>query len=223
MREAYLIDCFDTQGSTVRLPDLFEQKRLPYRGVQEIHIFGEPQAASQFIPGETLSASACFTWPGSGHLVHYVIQSSCRAITCAERDMVLITEIFEGGAAVLLLASPSAVGKYNITPRARFALHLNLAGSVPSLYPAVQSSIETAGEDPREVFWLTDQGQPAPGSQNDSFPNIQQISPDPVLPGFGSLLLNRLVDQLERSRHRFGLWVSKEAGQPYLVTLMERL
>jgi len=188
-----------------------------------MHIFGEPQAASQFIPEETLNASACFTWPGSEHLVHYVIQSTCRAITCAERDMVLITEFFEEGAAVLLLASPSAVGKYNIAPRARFALHLNLAGNDSSLYPAVQSSIEATGEDPREVFWLASQGQPAPGSPKDSFPNIQQISRDPVRPGFGSLLLNRLVDQLETSRHRFGLWVSKEAGQPYQVTVMERL
>jgi acetyl-CoA acyltransferase len=141
------------------------------------------------------------------------------------------------GAAALLVASPDAVGRYNLNPRARI-LARTVVGSDPTLMldgpiPATRLVLEKAGltlEDMdvieiNEAFasvvlaWAKEI-QPDMSKVN---PNGGAIAHGHPLGATGAVLMTKLLHELERRKARYGLQTMCIGHGMATATIIERL
>ncbi len=142
------------------------------------------------------------------------------------------------GSAALLLASPGAVGRYNLTPRARLVARA-VVGSDPVLMldgpiPATRMVLQRAGlklEDIdvveiNEAFaavvlsWAKELGVVDMNMVN---PNGGAIAHGHPLGATGAVLMTKLIHELERSGGRFGLQTMCIGHGMATATIVERL
>jgi hypothetical protein len=155
-------------------------------------------------------------------------------------------------AVVLLLASPSAVGLYNLSPRAclghKFAISsapdglLRAAGSAlkkanqaladkeaaqnvlnPPTNEKDPSSKKAAEQETGEVQWIAAARRPDTASLKTAFPQARWLGPDQEVPPGDLFLLCALVSRLEAEKARQGLLLSEGPQKSGLVTLVERI
>jgi acetyl-CoA C-acetyltransferase len=141
------------------------------------------------------------------------------------------------GAAALLIASPTAVRRHGFTPRARIhALAVTGADPVYMLtgpMPATERALEKGhlGVDDIDVFevneafapvllaWSADTG----ASLEKTNPNGGAIALGHPLGATGAILMNKLLQELERTAGRYGLQTMCEGGGQANATIIERL
>jgi len=147
------------------------------------------------------------------------------------------------GAAALLLASPVAVGRYNLTPRARLVAR-TVVGSDPVLMldgpiPATQQVLRKAGLtlDEIDVFeineafasvvlaWSRELGlqEGHGGTDRRVNPNGGAIAHGHPLGATGAILMTKLLNELERSGGRYGLQAMCIGHGQATATIIERV
>lgn len=147
------------------------------------------------------------------------------------------------GAAALLLASPVAVGRYNLTPRARLVAR-TVVGSDPVLMldgpiPATQQVLRKAGLtlDEIDVFeineafasvvlaWSRELGlqDGHGGTDRRVNPNGGAIAHGHPLGATGAILMTKLLNELERSGGRYGLQAMCIGHGQATATIIERV
>ncbi|WP_449062931.1 acetyl-CoA C-acetyltransferase [Planomonospora algeriensis] len=141
------------------------------------------------------------------------------------------------GSGALLIASEQAVRDHGLTPRARIVT-LTLAGDDPvymltAPIPATRKALKRSGlsiDDidvteineafaPVPLAWLKEIGAD-PAKVN---PNGGAIALGHPLGGTGSILMTKLLHELERTGGRYGLQTMCEGGGQANVTIIERL
>ena len=141
------------------------------------------------------------------------------------------------GAGALLLASEDAVRRHGLTPRARIA-SLAVVGADPVFMltgpiPATEKALDKAGlsvDDidayeineafaPVLIAWSADTG----ASLAKTNPNGGAIALGHPLGGTGSILMTKLLHELERTGGRYGLQAMCEGGGQANATVIERL
>ena len=141
------------------------------------------------------------------------------------------------GAAALLIASPAAVKRFNLTPRARIH-HLSARGADPVMMlsapiPATKYALEKSGLTLAEIdlveineafaavvlAWLQETGaDPAKVNVNGG-----AIALGHPIGATGARLMTSLLHELERTGGRYGLQTMCEGGGQANVTIIERL
>jgi acetyl-CoA C-acetyltransferase len=141
------------------------------------------------------------------------------------------------GAAALMIASPDAVSRYGLTPRARIHT-LTVTGADPVYMltgpmPATERALERGHltVDDIDVFevneafapvllaWSADTG----ASLEKTNPNGGAIALGHPLGATGAILMTKLLHELERSGGRYGLQTMCEGGGQANATIIERL
>lgn len=141
------------------------------------------------------------------------------------------------GAAAVLLASPAAVGRYNLTPRARILARV-VVGSDPVLMldgpiPATQQALKRAGltldqidvVEINEAFasvvlaWAKELG----ADLSRVNPNGGAIAHGHPLGATGAILMTKLINELERTRGQYGLQTMCIGHGMATATVIERL
>ena len=141
------------------------------------------------------------------------------------------------GAAALLLASPAAVGRYNLAPRARIVARA-VVGSDPVLMldgpiPATRLVLQRAGLALEEIdvfeineafatvvlAWAKELGIDLQRVN----PNGGAIAHGHPLGATGAVLMTKLVNELERSSGRYGLQTMCIGHGQATATIIERL
>lgn len=142
------------------------------------------------------------------------------------------------GAAALLLASPQAVGRYNLSPLARLAAR-HVVGSDPVLMldgpiPATRGALQRAGLTLDEIDWI---------EINEAFasvvlawakelgdvdmarvnPNGGAIAHGHPLGATGAILMTKLVHQLQHTHSRYGLQTMCIGHGMATATVLERV
>lgn len=142
------------------------------------------------------------------------------------------------GAAALLVASPEAVGRYNLTPRARILTRI-VVGSDPVLMldgpiPATRKALKQAGLELEQIdvieineafasvvlAWAKELGVEDFARVN---PNGGAIALGHPLGATGAVLMTKLLYELERTYGRFGLQVMCIGHGMATATILERL
>lgn len=141
------------------------------------------------------------------------------------------------GAAALLLASPEAVGRYNLIPRARVVTRV-VIGSDPVLMldgpiPATQIALRKSGLDIHDMAVI---------EINEAFASVvlawmREIQPDPTrvnpnggaiaqghpLGATGAVLMTKLLYELERTSGQYGLQTMCIGHGMATATILERI
>lgn len=142
------------------------------------------------------------------------------------------------GAAALLVASPQAVGRYNLTPRARIVARV-VVGSDPVLMldgpiPATRKALQQAGLELEQMdvieineafasvvlAWAKELGVEDFARVN---PNGGAIALGHPLGATGAVLMTRLLHELERTEGAHGLQVMCIGHGMATATILERL
>ena len=141
------------------------------------------------------------------------------------------------GAAALLLASPQAVGRYNLTPRARLVARCAI-GSDPVLMldgpiPATQRVLQRAGLDMNEIDVVEINEAFASvvlAWASELHPDLEQVNPNGgaiahghPLGATGAILMTKLLYELERQGGRYGLQTMCIGHGMATATIIERL
>jgi acetyl-CoA C-acetyltransferase len=141
------------------------------------------------------------------------------------------------GAGALLIASEEAVERHGLTPRARIRT-LVVEGSDPVYMltgpiPATEKALRRAGltiED-IDVFEVNEAFAPVPlawakdtgASLEKTNPNGGAIALGHPLGATGSILMTKLLHELERTGGRYGLQTMCEGGGQANATIIERV
>lgn len=213
-------------GGTVELPagreypaaalDWLRRSGIQPGWISEIEWLSAPEAwspAPRWPPG-----LAAFTWAAQPLLDHALLHAACQAILSGEQDMLLLGAAGEGQAHLAVLASPKAVGRYNLLPRARlpgrFALPLQ-DGILPDL-PAVLApqikKLELAVEDIHLI---------AACGGSETLPEAWNRVP--AAPGCALAQCGALVTGLESIGGKLGLLAGLPAEGTALLALVERI
>ncbi|MFB9838189.1 acetyl-CoA C-acetyltransferase [Actinoallomurus acaciae] len=141
------------------------------------------------------------------------------------------------GAGALLIASEEAVKQHNLTPRARVRT-LVVEGSDPVYMltgpiPATEKALKRGGLsiDDIDVFEVNEAFAPVPlawaketgASLEKTNPNGGAIALGHPLGATGSILMTKLVHELERTGGRYGLQTMCEGGGQANATVIERV
>jgi acetyl-CoA C-acetyltransferase len=141
------------------------------------------------------------------------------------------------GAGALLIASEEAVKQHNLTPRARIRT-LVVEGSDPVYMltgpiPATEKALKRGGLsiDDIDVFEVNEAFAPVPlawaketgASLEKTNPNGGAIALGHPLGATGSILMTKLLHELERTGGRYGLQTMCEGGGQANATIIERV
>ena len=141
------------------------------------------------------------------------------------------------GAGALLVASEEAVKRHNLTPRARIRT-LIVEGSDPVYMltgpiPATEKALKRGGLsiDDIDVFEVNEAFAPVPlawakdtgASLEKTNPNGGAIALGHPLGATGSILMTKLLHELERTGGRYGLQTMCEGGGQANATIIERV
>jgi acetyl-CoA C-acetyltransferase len=141
------------------------------------------------------------------------------------------------GAGALLIASEEAVKQHNLTPRARIRT-LVVEGSDPVYMltgpiPATEKALRRGGLsiDDIDVFEVNEAFAPVPLAwANDTGASLEKTNPNGgaialghPLGATGSILMTKLLHELERTGGRYGLQTMCEGGGQANATIIERV
>ncbi len=174
--------------------------------------------ADQIDQARAIAAGAfpiTFLWPRHSGQTGFVLHDVCRSLLIREQNLALLAEQDQEAIHYALLASPQALGRYNLMPHAHIAAWWTLP---PSALTALPQKLEKSGFDPELVRWISGEGGLGQNAIV-TFPAAQPIEQGP-----DSLLgkLNFLIHRLDETKCSHGLLLSGLGGAPLLATLVER-
>lgn len=214
MSEAYWIGGLNSP--TAEYPETFyaellKSNHLRAEHVDELHwIMDNLPPVS--LPSENRSVSYC--WKSDETLEMTLLASIGRSLRLYERDVTgwLSWHAFEKAAAIM--ASPRAVGRYNLPPRARLSLNLGFLNP-----ESLEEVLRKNDLDPRSLSWVSLPEDWAAGELSDVFSGARCIQ------GPRGLMtrLQKLVETLEEEKADSGLLLSKEAKAPFQALWVDRI
>ena len=184
--------------------------------------------AQQARLSEATGQKPLVTWPQPGGSPHYLLHAASRSVLAGDCDLVALAQSGQTTGAAALLASPKAVGRYNLLPRARIDARWEFGR-------AGQGWIDLAGQvlekvtrhhrQPGEVGVLS--LLPQSDSIRDAFSTVLPgalILTD-VPSGEENFLeqLNRLIGHMEASAAQNGLLVTWSVAGLVVVSWVERV
>jgi hypothetical protein len=249
MTEAYIISARTSPVDLAALEDdpaqlltrnLLDSVGIPARRVQEIYWVGLEEVLKQdgqkiaSAQQESGSGTAVFLWPQSPLLAHHTLHALARTIEAGERDMIILGQLgnnLEG--AVLLLASPVVVGRYNLLPRARIGKRIvhPSAGFLGAAHSALETRAEESEDEETavspgaaDVSWLAAAAPIGSEPLEKVFPAADWLLPASTeAPAFDLFLLVCLLKRLEEMRQPCGMLVSASSWGTTMGTLIERI
>lgn len=171
--------------------------------VQEAHVLDD----STTVPLKTI-----YRWPEQAIPAHRLLHFACQALQSADLDLLLLA----GKDQAAVLASPRAVGRWNLLPRANLRARFSYAPDLePAKFlPALAVQLLATEIDPEQPGCAVAL-EPAEFALAPAFPAIEWLEPTQV----GAVAqLNRLCTALEERSTALGLFLS-----PGLATVIERL
>lgn len=250
MSEAYILACVAVEGlAQAALHSLLERTSIPANRVQEMHWFIPPTPPLGELDGgltEIATNAAILQWSSGSALEHYVLQSTARALQCGERALIVLGQSWENQSTALLLSSPSAVGRYNLLPKARISARFSISAAPDTVLGETAAAIQALAarqakteDEPEEdefptpdhIHWIA---STLPGHDKinlaEHFSQARWLPAEsPAAGGGDCFLLNGLLHALEENRQQWGLLISAAAQQTgnlpitTLVSLIERL
>lgn len=171
--------------------------------VQEAHVLGD---------STTLPLTPVYHWPAQAATAHRLLHFTCQALQSADLDLLLLAD----GDQAAALASPRAVGRWNLLPRANLCARFSYTADLepPKFLPALAVHLLAAEIDPEQPGCAVAL-EPAEFALAPAFPAIQWLEPIQSGP---IAQLNRLCAALEERSAALGLFFS-----PGLATVIERL
>ena len=173
----------------------------------------------------TLEQKPLLKWTGPVGSPHYLLHAMSRSILVGDCDLAVVAQMEQSAGSAALLASPKAVGRYNLLPRARILERWELGCTVKDLAPQVLERIEKAKRDPDAVrlILLPSQAEVPPEAFSEIFPDAGVFSSDTH--GDTKILfrLNDLVRRMEEESLDNGLLVSWSGGGPAVISWIERV
>jgi len=167
-------------------------------------------------------------WSEQAGLPHYLLHAASRSIIVGDCDLAVIAQSDQLDGSAVLLASPRAVGRYNLLPRARIIGRWELGGVGKNLNSPGDQILEKITKNkrhPSEIQLISLQLRS--GVVQDAFsalfPEAHILKDD--LSGSTKILsrLNHLIDQLEKRSLENGLLISWAAGGLAVVSWVERV
>lgn len=213
MSDIFWITGSDLSESLPTLAAALNQARILPGWVEVAHL-----AADNLEEAREIAAGAfpiTFLWPRHAGQSGFVLHDVCRSLLIREQNLALMAEKDQNAVHFALLASPQALGRFNLMPHAHIAAWWTLPPSALSVLP---QKLEKSGFDPELVRWISGEG----GLGQNAilpFPAAQAVEEGP-----DSLLgkLNFLIRRLDETKCSHGLLLSGLAGAPLLATLVER-
>lgn len=184
-------------------PEGLRSLGLKIEWVQEAHLLGD---------APELPIQPAYRWPVGVSSSHRLLHFACQTLLSGDLEVLLLA----GGGQAALLASPKAVGRWNLTPRASLSSRLNYRPDAsPDQYLAALALRLMAAEiDPEQagLALALEQAEPplAP-----AFPAVAWMAHDQ--PNFLAAL-NHLCAALEERSTGLGLLFT-----PGLATVIERI
>jgi len=202
------------------LDELLQKTGVPSGRIQELHwLGGDDEFWLSSVEGEN-DQMVRFQWPAGPLLAHYMLQSCVRTIESGETDLILLAQEVGGQAVLLMLASPSAVGRHNLSPRVRIGPLFSLNAGKGGL-AAARAALERKGLDPGAVQWLAASRALETPSANSAFPAAQRLQPAGDVLAADLFLFNAIADRLEKGK--LALLLSLGPQRSGLGTLVERI
>jgi hypothetical protein len=171
--------------------------------VQEAHLLGE---------APELPVTAAYHWPGQVSSAHRLLHFTSQALQSADLDLLLLADVDQ----VTALASPQAIGRWNLNPRANLCERFSYSPQLlpEQFLPMLAVHMLVAEIDPEQSGCASSLEQ-ARFELAPAFPTIEWLE------GLGSGLvsqLNQLCTALEERSSTLGLLFS-----PGLATVIERV
>lgn len=203
------------------LDGLLKTSGVSARDVQEFHWHGGEDEYWLNRLGEAQGFSpdmVRFFWPVTPLLPHSIFHLSARAIEAGDRDLIFLGQEHSGNAVALLMASSSAVERYNLSPRVRVGAKLTLNSGADGLLASARKALGHAGQMDRPPLLAASR---LISAADGTFPGAQWLLPGPNLPGGDLFLLAGLVIHLDDDQQSRGLLLSSGPQKSGLVTMLE--
>jgi hypothetical protein len=156
-----------------------------------------------------------YHWQPQSILGDFVLHDACRSLAAREQNLILLVEKEGDSFECTLLASPQAVGRFNLMPHAHIAAWWTLP---PATLTGLPQRLEKSGFDRDCVQWVNG-GKEMLEQAQIVFPDIQAV--DSVdLSTVGRF--NSLIRRLDESKCSHGFLLAGTNDSPLLATLVER-
>ncbi len=175
-------------------------------------IAGSPQEAGEIAPGRF---TITYHWSRQTAQPGFILHDVLRLLLIREKNMALLAEKDESAVHFAIMASPQAVGRYNLMPHA----HVTAWWTLPPLaVNALPQKLDKSGFDPELVKWVVGENGLVEKAV-EIFPAARPVEQPPA-----SIIskLNCLIHQLDQTRSSHGLLLTGTADDPLLATLIER-
>ncbi|MBI9044501.1 MAG: hypothetical protein JEZ06_08450 [Anaerolineaceae bacterium] len=173
---------------------------------------------------------ALFSWQHQPLLDHFVFHSAAMSVMAGDHSLVGVGQETDCATSTLLLASPKAVGFYNILPKARMADHLVFqcqCENIDELSKALHHALALEGFPHEDISWVGCanwcQQQSLPDAMKQVLPSAQCVPLEKDCQMGVVYQTNALVQQLETTETNFGLLLSFSPGSPVMATIFERI
>jgi len=199
--------------------------------VDEIHWQSDTEKG--VLPGKVLAdiglplTTPFFSWKSGGVFDHYLLQSAARTILVEDAHVIILGHQVGCATSALLLASPAAVGMYNLNPSARLALRLSVFGDGMNsiqVCHALQTQLKKRDFEAGRVNWLAF-SEPCMENMHiaDLFPVANVISVSAACPVGVLYQVNVLVNALQEVKDGVGMVVSRSTEGHVLATVLDRV
>jgi hypothetical protein len=213
MSDIFWITGFEIKGSNPGLRDGLESAGIHPAWIEVVHSIMDP--ADQRMDAPWSEFQAIYRWSRQVLLCDFLLQDACRALLTSEHNLVLLAEKEAGSVHYALLASPQAIGRYNLMPRAHIAAWWTLS---PATLPALPQKLEKSGFDRDCVQWVNGEKEIVEQAQM-VFPDIQAVKPEQ---GATIARFNGLIHKLDEKKCSHGFLLAGSNDSPLLATLVER-
>ncbi|GAP20666.1 hypothetical protein [Leptolinea tardivitalis] len=230
MSDAYFVTGLQMPAGTpleTLLQKLCESAGIRAGSVNEIHHFTDA-ASALFQRISKTSYGPILCWPLIPYLETSTLFSVCRALELGEISTCILAECSSVTSTAILLASPTGVGRLNLSPHAhlavRFSSPISMTDPVVCAHKLLASMPEeesTEEQNPEGPPVPQKPSRPWMGIYSREKPEIADWSPDRLV--FGSSIftsLINLVTAMNSTRTDPGVWInimSEEPGASLLV------
>jgi hypothetical protein len=172
-------------------------------------------------------AMPAFSWETRDVSDHFLLQSAARAILADDAHLMILGQQVGCATSALLLASPDAVGIYNLNPQARLAARFSFSASELSPRQAAGNlgiELKKRSFTPETMRWAALSGCcmedfPLLGS----LPAASILSVSAICPVGALYQANVLVRALQEDEQSAGLLLGRSSNGQILVTVFERV
>ncbi len=213
MSDIFWVMGSDLSESQATLPEVLAAGGVLPSWVEIAHVISDDENGLAKIAA--VSFPITYHWSRGSAQPGFIFHDVLRLLLIREKNLALLAEKDQASLHFVLLASPQAVGRYNLMPHA----HITAWWTLPPLaISALPQKLDKSGFDPEQVKWVT--GENGLGQKAiETFPAARPVEgvPESII---GKL--NCLIHQLDRTRSSHGLLLSGSPSAPLLATLIER-